>query len=355
MSRSSRIKATSGALNPRGLDFTKFRQRGSREGRRLNVRSDDAAGALAFVALDRYEDTKGDPVAANDPAGMRRPGDPLAALLVRLKYAEHFSNAIFVDATKELVARYSGFARHDVTERMRDAVAAAALFEWIHDACPRCRRVKPARTVVRCPAGCDRGAVGRGGLRERLRPSRRKRRPKDWIHPDIEQALISGALRDEVWLPVPEGCCATCSGRGFLVSKAQRPKGMHCSLCHNSGVVALKAPKRFDLVALSPLAGGMKRKDFTRWHPIYYKFIDALRALDRRMASTIDFGLYASQGRDLLTHEKNARLMSAIDSGIEEKQDVGALNERAESVVAVGQTAVPEPTEAHGEDTAAES
>lgn len=350
MSREARLKATAAALNPRGLDLTQFRQRSSRE-ESLKVREDSAAGALAFAALDRFEDAKGRAVAADNPAGARHPGDPLAALLVRLKYGRHFSRPVFVEAVQRLIERHGG-ARESPTPAIRDAVAAAALFEWIHDACPRCRGARGAQ-LEPCPDRCDRGRVGRGGLRERLQVKRRRNR-KDWRHPSIDQAMLLGAMPEEAWLGVNFGPCPTCAGVGYRIRKTEQKRGMQCSHCSNSGVVEFSPRKRFALVATSPGAGKLTYRQFlNNWHKLYYRLLEALQFDDRRISQDLVFG-YRPARRNCEWTPLHSQIpgdrIRAIESGIEKDHNAVTPTERVETGGdAVGQPSTKSLQEPAGE------
>lgn len=129
------VKATAAALQPKSLDLTQFRQRSIHE-RPLKLRAEDAAGALAYSAMDREDG----------------PGDKLRPALLRLKYAQQRGTGIFGTAVKELLLRCDQPAPPHCAE-IAYAVAVVALFEWLNDACPECRggNVRKVRSIaVQC-------------------------------------------------------------------------------------------------------------------------------------------------------------------------------------------------------------
>ena len=329
--RDARVKATVSGLQPASLDLTKFaRSRSARFSSTVAARKvpmDSAAGALAYAALDRYEDDQGKPTGADDPTAMRRPGDPLASLLLRLKYSGQRSPDLFKQARLLLVHRHCGLEGKP-TDR-HHAVAAAALFEWMHDDCARCRGARRIKTRP-CPAHCDRGRVSYGGLRQGLVADRTL---------VIDAAMAAGAMGEEAWLEVRRGQCQACGGRGYQLARPVDPRGMLCSYCGNSGRSDLKPKKRYTLMLQSGLLGRADRASLdyeafrTYWQRHYWRLLDVLRVADRfRVGQGLDFGLFHSQNR-------------SIESGIEEKQDAIALVERSP----VGQQAEQQPAEPTGE------
>lgn len=123
-----RIKAVAGALGPKSLDLTQYRRRSTREGRKLTVRSEDAAGALAYSARE----------------------DALGAALLRFKYADQRNQRAFTSALTLLLRRHGWDPIRPSV--VMHACAVAALFEWAHDQCPKCRTSKKrnARDGMRC-------------------------------------------------------------------------------------------------------------------------------------------------------------------------------------------------------------
>lgn len=286
--REAVLKATAGALNPKGLDLTKYRQRGARE-RAISVRADEAAGALAFAQLDRYEDAAGRAVAWDDPSGVRMPGDSFPALLLRLKYADQLSRGLLRSAHVALVHHYGGLsvARSETLA----AVGLVALSEWLFDRCPKCR---PSTGGVKQPRPC----------------------------------LACGQRREgSVIVGQPTPGCRECRGLGRIFEAPQRPRGMLCVSCRNSGRVTFKPKRRWRMVseylveqrrARNERPEGLAYDSFlSNWQERYWRFLDVLRATDQRIVAGLDFGFGHSHNR-------------SIDSGREEKQQADSLDERAE-------------------------
>jgi hypothetical protein len=143
MSREARVKVVAGALQPKGLDLTQFQRHHGR--RPVKLRAADADGVLGFAMADVTEkDAKG-----ND--GETFYGDALAVALLRLKYADQRSRDGFSRAVTLLVHRYGGLARK--RSEMVRFCAIAAVFEWVHDACPKCRGRR--RSTARHPKGAQ--------------------------------------------------------------------------------------------------------------------------------------------------------------------------------------------------------
>jgi hypothetical protein len=130
LSRESVIKATAAALQPKALDLTQFRQRSARDST-VKVKTDDAAGALAFAALDREDG----------------PGDALRPILLRLKYADQRTKPIFIRALMLLLGRH-GYDAQKPSDTLY-ALATVALFEWLNDACVKCRATSNSRPKAR--------------------------------------------------------------------------------------------------------------------------------------------------------------------------------------------------------------
>lgn len=250
--REAKIVGLSGGLQPKGMDLTQFVRRGIRE-RRLKVHGDDAAGALAFAALDMDED------------GEKRPGDPLGPLLLRLKYASQPSKEAFQRAHLILLRRHGWLARRP-SETMF-AVAYAAIVEWVHDACPKCRGAK-AKTL----------------------------QPQPCLACGQERIEVANGRSEILGQPTPG--CGKCGGSGRIFGKAKASRGMACVACRNSGRVVFAAKRRWQLVsdylATAQKARGEEVKGIafdtfqTYWQARYYRFMDALRAADQRLVANVD-------------------------------------------------------------------
>jgi hypothetical protein len=345
VSRESRLKATIGAINPRGVDLTELApaRSVSRAAPIQRIGMDMAAGALAFTSLDRFEDGDGNPVASDDPAAIRRPGDPFTPMLLRLKYGRHIQPALFTQAKRLLVHRHAGLDQ--AGGAVLEAVAAAALFEWLNDECSRCRGAS-AMKVRPCPARCDRGYFGFAGLREPMRGRRRSRRTaRDLI---LEQAMMLGAMRGEAWFGVKGMMCATCRTTGFVVVKPRDVRGMLCTSCGNSGQQDWSPKRRWLLVAHHIKLANAQPLTYPAflqgWNRKYWRFIGVLRAADRAVGVGLDLGLFASTGRDIDMGGGRGRI-SSIEPGREEKQDDCAP---VEPSGAVGQSAEESPQQPTG-------
>lgn len=253
MSSESKVRAVSAALQAKGFDLGQY-QRDTE--RRLKIRSDVAAGALAFAASR---------------------GDPLPGLLLRLKYAGERSEEAFARAQGLLVHRHGG--THRSTSGTLRAVAFAAVLEWCHDACKKCRarREKTAHAV-------DCGCV------------------KEGYYLGVE--TLSG-LRQK-WAPGPRPGCAKCRGMGRLFRPLDRDKGVACVTCRNSGRISFEGRERWRTVSEIIVAGQracgapMERMEFKvfqhGWHTRYRYFLDVLRMTDRHMIGfDLNFGFRASE------------------------------------------------------------
>lgn len=245
LSRESKIRAAAGALQAKGFDLGQYQK----SERRLKVRSDVAAGALGF-------------------AGAR--GDPLPGLLLRLKYAGERTEEAFTRAQALLVHRYGGLAPR--SSQIVAAVALAALLEWCHDACQKCRsrRAKPVQPAPCLICGQRRVVVAEGT--------------------EFERTVIVGK---------PTAGCTRCNGLGQTFPKVERLKGVACKVCNSTGRVSFEGKKRWRV--LNEIVGypveGMPFKTFLKgWHDRYRVFLDALRLMDRlKVGVGLDFGFDASE------------------------------------------------------------
>jgi hypothetical protein len=340
VSREARLKATIGALQPSGFDLTELApaRSVSRAAPVQRVSMDMAAGALAYASLDRFEDADGKGVASDDPDAIRRPGDPFTPMLLRLKYGRHIRPALFADARRALLHRHAGL---DIRGgAVLDSVASAALFEWLHDQCSKCRGARPPRMRT-CPARCDRGFFAFAGLKEPGRGRNKHRRTARSRL--LEDAMILGALPGEAWFGVHGVSCTTCRGNGFVIERPREVRGMVCTFCGNSGQEDWKPKRRWALI--SHYLAIAKAEPLTYpaflqgWNRKYWRFIGVLRSADRAVGVGLDLGMFASQGRDVDMGGGRATI-SSIEPGREEKQD-----ERApvETSGAVGQSAEESP------------
>jgi len=266
MSRESKIQAIASGLQPDALDLTQFApaKRGNTAGYRQNIKvsSQDAAGALAFSALEVVVD------------GEKQSGDPLPSLLLRLKYAEHRNRDNMRQALEIIVHRYGGLAtKHADTMR---AVCFVALAEWVGDQCPACRQIETDASVSACEC------VGRV----------EKRKARSHVDDPWE-------MRDVI-VPTPIPGCAKCKGLGRIFAKAKRGNGMWCVACRNSGRTSLDPKRRHRWVNDQIRASGkgtamLSLQNFrSHWMKSYCRILDNLRAIDKAQIVTgIDLGMEA--------------------------------------------------------------
>jgi hypothetical protein len=218
--RENVLKATAGALQASSIDLTKLRRQSTRDPRRLKVRGDDAAGALAFAALDRTE------------KGELLRGDRLGPILLRLKYAEQHSRDLFQTAHIVLVHRHGGIFRRRPS-LTTFALGYVAIFEWVHDPCPKCRGRASGKPV-----------------------------PKD-----------GKGMR-----------CTSCNNSGRVAFTVKRRWALV-----NDFIVS--AQKREDAAPT-----GIDFNVFrAHWISRYHRYLEVLRGADRRIAGTLDLGMTASE------------------------------------------------------------
>lgn len=150
--REAVVKAVASAIQPDSLDLTQFRQRSARDTatraqRELQrLRREDAAAALAYSALQSEEVVT----------------DPLASPLLRMKYAGDWNRELFRDAHRKLLERFTGARGAALWSKVSEtlyACATAALFEWLHDHCPKCRFHGKSRKGSRCPSCRNSGRI----------------------------------------------------------------------------------------------------------------------------------------------------------------------------------------------------
>lgn len=280
--------AIAGAVQAKSFDLTQYRQRSLAE-RRVKVRAEDAAGALAFASMDQYKGLDGKPTGVGAAGAERLQGDRLAPLLLRLKYAAQPSKEAFQRAHLILLRRHGWLARRP-SETMF-AVAYAAILEWVHDACPECRvRSAGAQEPQPCEA-CQPREVGRGPVRMWGR------------HAEVDTA--KGPRLAVTSSPKPG--CPKCWGFGSIPAKEKKSRGMACTKCGNSGRVKFEAKDRWRLVtdylATAHAARGepFKGLDYEtfihHWQRRYYRFMDALQAADRQIVANIDLAFRRGYSR----------------------------------------------------------
>lgn len=295
-----RIKAVAGALGPKNVDLTQFRRQAAGAGRALRLKGEDAAGALAFAALDRTDPETGE-VAR---------GDPLPGLLLRLKYANQFSKGPFGDALLILLRRHGGMRRR--RSATLTAIASVALFEWVHDRCQKCRGARPGSSKPRpCPE-C-------GTLKETvavMNPDTGEFHDEERImDPARVRTAAVGGKDLSVSSPGANPYCGKCKGLARIFATGpERRGGVRCTSCRGTGVLAFPTKHRWRLVndylrsLPRPLAQPLSLDGFREtWATRYYRFLDILRAVDKRLVADIDLGLKPSDNR-------------ATDSGLEQEE-----------------------------------
>ena len=303
MTRESILKSVASALQPESLDLTQFARArvASLEVPVRRIRADDAAGALAFAALDQFE-IDGEAVAANEEGAVRLPGDPLLPLLLRLKYADQMSRDIFNRAHLLLVNRHGGLDRRESETLF--AVAFVALFEWVNDSCPTCRGKRHGVKVSLC-TGC---------------------------RPSPETCARSVSRRDERgavdFSPAPG--CPKCKGMGRIFQPPKAPRGLRCVSCHNTGRKNLLPRRRGQLVseylvdaqrARGEVPRGISTKSFHgHWAKVYHAFLDVLRSADRRLVEYVDL-------REKSAHHRGSVVAATEEEEQDQRDDAPAVEE----------------------------
>jgi hypothetical protein len=288
--REAVIKAVSGALGPDYLDLAQYQRRSTRDPRQIKVRGDMAAAALAYASKDRVVTNK-------DGSIETIFGDPLAILLLRLKYAgEKDRQPVFEEAHAMLLERHMKWLREVSDLEVLYAVAIVALFEWLNDPCPVCRKVKRQREprVCSCVLSGELRLVGGRRVRGRRESIDRYNSEGKRI---LGSAVASG--------PVPG--CPSCHGIGRIFGVEKKSRGVWCVTCRNSGRAYLKHRQRVEMIndfiqgmgmqgieVPDPLTERAFRDD---WLPTYRLMVDAMRATDKEIAVGIDFGFQPSQNR----------------------------------------------------------
>lgn len=314
MSRESALKATAAGLQPKSLDLTQLAPArvATRVASTRRVSNEDAAYALGFSVADLVLD------------GELIRGAPLAALLLRMKYADQMTAQNFAQAHALLLDHYGGTP---TKPWIMGAVARAALVEWLLDRCPKCRGAEGGQAKAR---RCT--CMPKDGRTEIGEPYRD---PQGAVYLDREGAPLVRSWNTTQ----PERGCPKCAGLGRIFGVPKERRGIRCLSCRSSGRLSYKHRRRYRLVSAFLLArNGIKNfqpKNFSEyWDQKYRHFLSALRATDRQMGAGLDFGYRPSENR-------------AIGVVPEEKLD----DEQAErsDVIAVGQTSEHEPEEPTGE------
>lgn len=328
MSREANVKAVSAGLQPKSLDLTDFAPaRGvTRVKSTMRVSNEDAAYAIGFSAADLIID------------GELVSGAPLAAILLRIKYAKQL--AFFGEAHEKLLHSYGGISGNPKRPDVTALVARAALLEWLQDSCPKCRGAETGRVEARpckeCPQRRAREPWEVDGRREAGDPYRD---PWGETYRDRQGHVIV-----RTWMSSsPAPGCVKCGGMGRIFSAPKESRGIRCIPCNSTGRISYKYRRRFRLVnemvvdaAIArgeKFPKGLRLDSFSYWERRYLHFLDVLRSIDRQMGAGIDFGVHAS----------NIRL---IEPAREEKQD--AAEAESADGNAVGQPTAHEPEEPTG-------
>lgn len=207
MSREAKIRATAAAMHPKSIDLAAMRQRSTRDND-FHVRPEIAAGALAYAS-------------SHD-------GDPLPSLMLRLKHARWRTAENYKAAGELLLYRYKGLSC--TPSRTMQAVAMAALYEWVNDHCT-CRVMDGAK---------------RSGDRER-------------------------GIR-----------CLSCNATGRVTFDPRKRARLVSEL-----IAA-------DQKACGEKVTGFPSKRFGAvWNSKYWKFIDVLRMIDKHEVGVLAFGFKA--------------------------------------------------------------
>jgi hypothetical protein len=256
------VKATISALQPKGLDLSKYQK--TRE-RQVNLRPEDASGALAFAACDVEVD------------GEVMRGDTLRPRLLRLK-ASPSSGAFFQEALHDFLHRH-GFKRTRPVP-MLYATGLVALFEWMYDACPKCRKDRRGAPKPRLCLDCGQRNV------------------------KVQRRQADGSVRDETIVEgQPTAGCGKCHGLGRIFPKDDAPRGMVCVTCQNSGRLAFKGSVRRSLVDemhRDMMGRPMDHDAWSRvWIKRYWQLLDDLRSIDEIIAGNMNVRLFAGTGTQL--------------------------------------------------------
>lgn len=313
--REDKVKSASASLQAKSLDLTSMApaRSATRVKSTRRVATDEAAYALGFASAPIIVD------------GVSLDGDPLVVALLRLKYAVQMNTANFERALELVLHRHAGLSK-PVSETMR-ATAAGALLEWMNDRCEKCR---PSRGQALQPGACP-----------ECRPTTPEGKDNRARREGVEFTKADGERMERIVAKLsPAPGCPKCHGLGRIFAERPLPRGMVCISCRNSGVVAWRAKRRWRMVSELllevqrdrglPCVGIPWPRFSDHWHKRYYGFLGILRAADRRMGATIDFGLVHSDNRE-------------IASGSEEKQESENLIERD------GEHPSHEPAAAHGQ------
>lgn len=305
MSRKDAVmKATAGALQPQGFDLAQLRQRSMADGPALKMKPETAAGAFAFAAQDWDDD------------GETVVGNPLTGIMLRIKFANQRSAEMLIKGAHALLRfhfnreteRDPGRARR-TPPAIFNALALVAIFEWCHDACPKCRDKHP-RPIQAEPCDlCQReDKEGRG------------------LKGNVREDLIGGKWVRFRSVAARPGC-PKCKGMGriFVGARSERRgKGVVCAACGNRGRRYFDVKTRWKLVN-EARGEGVAWLDFgvfrDRWNGRYIQLLRTLRAIDKKIAQTVDIQISRSH---------NSRIeLGPVEEPAQDERGVEAANDGA--------------------------
>jgi hypothetical protein len=171
------------------------------------------------------------------------------------------------------------------------AVGFAALFEWLNDACPRCRSTKPRTARVSpCPS---------------CRPVEREKVTARFTTAEIE---VKGQLYTRpIAMQSPDPGCPKCRGMGRVFAEDKQRGGMRCVTCQNTGRQRFRLKQRWQLVSefLGDIQEGRRERRVgipldtfrDRWATNYNRLLDYLQRCDRTLAAGLDLHQDAVENR----------------------------------------------------------
>jgi hypothetical protein len=273
---------TVSGLQPKSLDLTQFAR--ARAGDTtlgdvpVRVSAEVAAGALAFAA---------GPVKID---GDWYQGDEFLGLLLRLKEGRQISLGLFRRAHRILCFRH-GEELAGSSCQTAEAIAAGALFEWVHDRCPECRG---ARQGARRPQACD--------LCFPPLPAGKKVHGRRALVEFVSKATGKIVSRMAA-VPSPKPGCRRCGGSGRIFKEPKERRGLRCGTCKNAGRIEFSTIERWKFVndylrvarrANGGIAAGINRTAFKAWVGRYCAFVEKLRDYEKTLGAGLDLGKKAS-------------------------------------------------------------
>lgn len=209
----------------------------------------------------------------------------LGNLLWRLKYggeSRRWRN--LVQPAVLLLARQFRPKGQRLRPRVIEALATAAIVEWLGDQCPKCggrgthgagREILVEKRVM-----CG-GCAGRGFVEE------------EW--PSVTLARLTGALMgNEVTPPRTRRTvgCQACHGKGGRAETTRQYSRLRsCGTC--SGTGRRRMSKQHRIAEL-----GLPTKLYDKWRRTYLQILREIRATDAELAMRIDFRLDRAENPD---------------------------------------------------------